>query len=125
MMAVDWEQVRGEFPALAEWTYLNTATFGQMPRRAAEAVARHFTRRDELACTDFMHWFDDADAIRARIAGFINCQAADIAFIQNASTGLSLLMGGIDWKSGDRIITLADEFPNHYYYASHLGRRGV
>ena len=37
--ADDWigTQIRGEFPALEEWTYLNTATFGQMPRCAAEA----------------------------------------------------------------------------------------
>ncbi|HLY16259.1 MAG TPA: aminotransferase class V-fold PLP-dependent enzyme [Bryobacteraceae bacterium] len=125
MMAVDWEQVRGEFPALAEWTYLNTATFGQMPRRAAEAAARHFARRDELACTDFMRWFEDADRIRGRIAGFIGCQAADIAFIHNASAGLSLLMGGLDWKTGDQIVTLEDEFPNHYYYPSHLRGVGV
>ena len=47
-MAADWCEIRGEFPALAEWTYLNTATFGQMPRRAAAAVARHFAKRDEL-----------------------------------------------------------------------------
>ncbi|MGA2134141.1 MAG: aminotransferase class V-fold PLP-dependent enzyme [Bryobacteraceae bacterium] len=124
-MQPDWEEIRGEFPALAAWTYLNTATFGQMPKRAADAVARHFARRDEFACTDFIHWFDDADRIRARVAGFIGCQASDIAFIHNASAGLSLLMGSLDWKSGDRVITLRDEFPNHYYYASHLASRGV
>jgi cysteine desulfurase/selenocysteine lyase len=124
-MLTDWEQVRGEFPAVSEWTYLNTATFGQMPRRAAEAVARHFARRDEFACSDFIQWFDDADGIRARVAGFVGCQASDIAFIHNASAGLSLLMGGLEWKAGDRIVTLEEEFPNHFYYASHLGSRGV
>jgi cysteine desulfurase / selenocysteine lyase len=124
-MGIDWEQIRAEFPALSEWTYLNTATFGQMPRCAAEAMARHFARRDALACSDFMDWFEDADRIRARVAGFIHCQPADIAFVQNASAGLSLLLGGLDWKAGDRIVTLADEFPNHYYYPSLLGGRGV
>jgi cysteine desulfurase/selenocysteine lyase len=124
-MATDWAEIRGEFPALAEWTYLNTATFGQMPQRAAEAVARHFARRDELACTDFMGWFEDCDRIRVRVAAFIGCQPADIAFIHNASAGLSLLLGGLDWKTGDRIVTLEDEFPNHYYFPSHLGGRGV
>jgi len=124
-MPVDWEQIRGEFPALAEWAYLNTATFGQMPRRASDAVARHFARRDQFACTDFSRWFDDADGIRARVARLIRCQPSDIAFIPNASAGLSLLMGGLDWKAGDRVVTLEDEFPNHYYYASHLATRGV
>jgi cysteine desulfurase/selenocysteine lyase len=124
-MATDWKTLRVEFPALAQWTYLNTATFGQMPRCAAAAVARHFARRDELACSDFMGWFDDCDRIRARIAEFIHCQPADIAFIHNASAALSLLLGGLDWKTGDQIVTLADEFPNHYYYPSHLRGCGV
>ena len=125
MTAPDWHEIRAEFPSLAEWTYLNTATFGQMPRRAAEAVANHFMRRDALACSDFMRWFEDADRIRERIAQFIRCQPADVAFIQNASAGLSLLLGGLTWKAGDQIVTLEDEFPNHYYYPSHLGGCGV
>ena len=41
-MQPDWNAVRGEFPALAEWTYLNSATFGQMPLRAVDAMSRHF-----------------------------------------------------------------------------------
>ena len=51
-MEVNWAEVRAEFPSLAEWTFLNTATFGQLPRRAVEAVAAHFARRDRLACAD-------------------------------------------------------------------------
>jgi cysteine desulfurase/selenocysteine lyase len=121
----DWDKIRSEFPPLARWTFLNTATFGQMPRRAAEAVTRHFARRDELACSDFMDWFADADRIRSHIAEFIHCTPEDIAFIQNASTGLSLLLGGLGWRTGDQIVTLEDEFPNHYYYPSHLRGCGV
>jgi cysteine desulfurase / selenocysteine lyase len=121
----DWRQVRAEFPALAEWTFLNTATFGQMPRRAVEAAARHFQRRDQFACADFLDWFDDADRVRAQCARLIHAQPSDIAFIPNASTALSLLLGGMDWKPGDRVVTLEDEFPNHYYHPLLLGERGV
>jgi selenocysteine lyase/cysteine desulfurase len=124
-MQRSWKEIRCEFPALAEWTFLNTATFGQIPRCAVEAVSSHFTRRDRLACGDYMEWFDDADRIRESIARLIHCSGSDIAFIPNASTALSMLLGGLDWKPGDRIVTLQDEFPNHYYYASRLQRRGV
>ena len=40
MPAPDWEAVRAEFPALANWTYLNTATYGQLPKRSVQAAAR-------------------------------------------------------------------------------------
>ncbi len=105
-MEIDWQQVRSQFPALVEWTFLNTATFGQLPKRGVEAVAAHFARRDRLACADFMEWFNDADRIRELIARLIHCEAGDIAFVPNSSTALSLLVGGINWQPGDRIVTL-------------------
>ncbi|PYT32647.1 MAG: hypothetical protein DMG57_01170 [Acidobacteria bacterium] len=121
----DWKKIRAEFPALENWIFLNTATFGQLPKRATEAVACHFARRDRYACSDFMGWFEDADSVRATIARLIHAAADDIAFIPNACTGLSLMMGGMDWKPGDRIVTLEDEFPNHYYYPGYLAAQGV
>ena len=123
-MDFDWRKIRAEFPSLERWTFLNTATFGQMPRRAEEAAGRHFERRTELACTDFLSWFDDMDAMRASVGQLIHAAAEDIAFIPNACTGLSLLLGGIDWRKGDRIVTLEDEFPNQVYFAQHLRGRG-
>jgi cysteine desulfurase/selenocysteine lyase len=121
----DWAAIRGEFPALAHWTYLNTATFGQLPRRAADAVARHFAHRDELACGDFLAWYDDADRIRAKIGRLVNCQPDDIAFVPNASTALGLLLSGLNWRAGDRVLTLEHEFPNNLYAPGLLERFGV
>ncbi len=121
----DWKKIRAEFPALEHWTFLNTATFGQLPRRATEAVTQHFLRRDRYACADFMEWFDDADTIRGSIASLVHATPDDIAFIPKSCAGLSLLMGGIDWKAGDQVVTLQDEFPNHYYYPSFLAARQV
>jgi cysteine desulfurase / selenocysteine lyase len=122
---VDWEAVRREFPALEHWTYLNTATFGQLPRRATEAAARHFAHRDELACGDFLAWYDDADRLRAKIARLIGCSPDDVAFVPNASTALGLLLAGLDWHSGDRVLTLEHEFPNNLYATGLLERFGV
>jgi selenocysteine lyase/cysteine desulfurase len=90
-----------------------------------EAVMCHFEHRDELACADFLSWFDDADRIRASIARLIHCSADDIAFVPNASTALGLLFSGISWRTGDRIVTLENEFPNNLYFPAHLETRGV
>jgi len=124
-MSPDWDRVRSEFPALEHWTFLNTATFGQLPRRAADAVSRHFARRDGLACSDFLDWFDDADDLRRSVAALIGAQPEDIAFFSSATAALSLLVGGIDWRPGDRIVTLEHEFPNNLYYPAMLQGRQV
>jgi cysteine desulfurase / selenocysteine lyase len=121
----DWNAIRCEFPALAHWTYLNTATYGQLPRRSTEAVARHFAHRDELACADFLAWYDDADRIRAKIGRLIHCSPEDIAFVPNASTALGLLLAGLDWRPGDHVLTLEHEFPNNLYAPGLLERFGV
>ena len=78
-----WTEIRAQFPALNNWTYLNTATFGQTPLRSQAAVAGHFARRDELACSDFLSWFDDMDEARALLGRLINCEAEDVAFCNN------------------------------------------
>lgn len=124
-MAADWEAIRREFPALERWTFLNTATFGQVPLRARHAVERHWNRRDELACADFLDWFDDANTVRVSIGKLIRCDAEDIAFFPNASAALALLIGGVDWKPGDQIVSLHGEFPNNLYFPAVLSGRGV
>ena len=121
-MTPDWQQIRGEFPALAKWTHLNTATFGQLARRTTEAVAQHFAHRDELACWDFLSWYDDAERIRASIGRLVGCGADDITFIPNAATALAVLLNGCEWTFGDRIVTLSHEFPNNIYAPSVLQR---
>ena len=120
-----WAEVRAQFPALSNWTYLNSATYGQVALRTQAAVATHFARRDEFACSDFLSWFDDVDEIRGLIARLIHCNAEDIAFCNSACAALSQFLGGIEWKPGDRILTLPDEFPNQYYYANTLREQGV
>jgi cysteine desulfurase / selenocysteine lyase len=124
-MTPDWKALRAEFPALANWTYLNTATYGQMPRSATDAMCRHLARRNELACGDYLAWFDDMDAIRESCARLVHCEAADIAFVMNASTGLAALVQGLPWKPADEVLTLNGEFPNQLYVSAALARFGV
>jgi len=124
-MTPHWPSIRGRYPAIAHWTYLNSATYGLLSESTTAAVNRHFHHRDELACADFLDWFDDIDRTRAKAAQLIHATATDIAFSLNASSPLSLLLGGEHWKPGDRIVTLTNEFPNQLYYASLLKAKGV
>jgi selenocysteine lyase/cysteine desulfurase len=123
MSAVDWKAVRSEFPSLANRTYLNTASFGQLPARAVAAAQRHFAHREQTAAIDFLNWFEDLEPIRASIAGLIHSQPDDIAFVPNAAYALSLAVSAVDWQPGDEILTLHDEFPNQLY--AHAGARSA
>jgi selenocysteine lyase/cysteine desulfurase len=121
----DWSSVRAEFPALERWTFLNSATFGQVPRRAVAALNAHLQHRDELACHDFLTWFDDHDRLRAKIARLVHAQPGDIAYVPNSATALALLLNGLDWQPGDEVLTLPGEFPNQIYAPAARGVRLV
>lgn len=122
----DWAAVRALFPALRrDRAFLNTATFGQLSTRSVDAMARHFERRNEFACGDFLSWFEDHDRLRAKLARLINATPDEIAFMPNACTGLGILMNGLDWTPGDEVLTLEGEFPNHIYAPAFYANRGV
>lgn len=124
---MDWEAIRAEFPALSHWTYLNTATFGQLPRCASEAVTKHWARRDDAACGDFLEWFNDADRLRGALARLIHASADDIAFVPSAAHALSTIVNGLGLSdlgvageatepaNSANIVTLQDDFPNQLY----------
>src|SRR3989442_338951 len=71
-MEVNWAEVRSEFPALAARTFLNTATFGQLPKCAVEAVASHFAPRARLAGADFRATLEEIAAF-LRPGGVLLC----------------------------------------------------
>ncbi|MBY0376236.1 MAG: aminotransferase class V-fold PLP-dependent enzyme [Bryobacteraceae bacterium] len=122
---MNWTEVRELFPAVREWTYLNAATMGHLPATAERAIADHVAHRNRLACGDFLSWYDDHDRVREKLGRLFHCPAEDVAFIPAACHALSLLIGGIDWQPGDRIVTLEDEFPNQIYYPALLTEQGV
>lgn len=125
MSGGDWAEIRKEFPSLQGRTFLNTATFGQLPRRTREAAMAHFERRDKTAALDFLEWFDDLDQTRALLGGLIHCRADDVAFVPNAGYALALAASSVDWKPGDELLTLHHEFPNQLYAHAGVGARGV
>jgi selenocysteine lyase/cysteine desulfurase len=55
----------------------------------------------------------------------VHCEAADIAFVISASTGLAALILGLPWQPGDEVLTLDDEFPNQLYVSAVLARFGA
>ncbi len=124
-MTTDWQSVRAEFPALAHCTWLNTATFGQVPLRAQSAIARHYEGRNRLGGRDFLDWFGETDNVRREVAQLFGASVDDVAFIPHTSCALSLLVNGIKWREGDEVVTFEDEFPNQIYAASVLEEHGV
>src|SRR5215831_1367606 len=115
---MDWDSIRKQFPSLSDWTYLNTATFGQLPCCAIEASAQHFARRVRTASADFLDWYEDADRLRGSIARLLQAGPEDIAFAPSAAHSLSTVVEALRLGPEDVIVTLDGEFPNQLYQSN-------
>jgi cysteine desulfurase/selenocysteine lyase len=92
-----WEEIRRDFPALQRHAYLDTAATGPTPVVVREAVDGFYRSLEDGGDRDWDAWMARREAVRAAVAGLIGADADEIAFVDNTSTGMNLvvdLIGG-------------------------------
>ena len=103
-----------EFPILDKWNFLNHAAVAPISARAATALEK-YTREAARDAYLTGNWYAQADDARARAARLMNAHADEIAFVKNTSEGLAFVANGLEWKSGERIVSTAVEYPANVY----------
>jgi len=115
-----------EFPIIEKCAYLNHAGVGPLPRRSA---ARMRMLAEWVSCTGDRHWLErqeEADRVRGLAARLLGAREThEVAFIENTSSGISLVAEGLDWKPGDNVVGADFEFPSNIYPWMNLASRGV
>jgi cysteine desulfurase / selenocysteine lyase len=117
---------RSQFPVTDRYRYLAHAAVAPLPLVAVEAGTRFLdeSTRHGIA-TGFDHWDDQVEQVRSRAARFLGVPGDDVAFVKNTTEGLSFVAGGIDWRPGDRVITMDRDYPSSVYPWLALRDRGV
>ena len=112
---ITFESIRRRFPGAVESIYLNVAGCGLLSRNSYQAMMSHIEElRDGRV--DKASYFAAIDRVRQKFASLIHADADEIAFTKNASDGLNMIAGAIDWNSGDNIILCTElEHPNNVY----------
>lgn len=116
-----------EFPLDDDVIHLNHAGVSPWPRRCADAVQRFAeTMATRSYAGSFPEWLEAEERVRARLAAMINVGSADdIALLKNTSDALSQVAHGLDWRFGDQVVALAEEFVSNLVTWEALGARGV
>jgi len=70
-------------------------------------------------------WVRRVERLREVAAHLIGATADEIALVGNTTSGISLIAEGLPWRSGDNVVTLANEFPSNVYPWLNLASRGV
>ncbi len=112
-------------PAAQKWAYFDHAAMSPLPRPTADAFQKWLAEAVETGNAVWPDWVKSVESMRASAARMIGAHPDEIALIGNTTAGISLVAEGIDWRPGDNVVTLADEFPSNVYPWFNLADRGV
>ena len=118
--------LRAELPVTERYAYLNHASIGPLPQRAVERICALATT---VATSGDRFWPERnarAEEVRRQAARLLGAQQArEVAFVENTSSGLSLVAEALDWQPGESVVGVACEFPSNAYPWMNLAARGV
>jgi L-cysteine/cystine lyase len=112
--ATDPATFRAQFPVLERLSYLNSGTEGPVPRAAAEVVHRRIdleTAGGRCGRQYFEETMSLRDRARAGYASVLGCDPAEVALTGSTTDGVNTVIGGLDLRPGDEILTSDQEHP--------------
>ena len=105
---MDVHQIRRDFPALEEWTYLDTAFVGLYPRQVRRGYEEFLDRWMLFSAagtkTILTEWLEKTEKVRGMIADFIGANSDEVAFTMCTGSGLNIVVNGIEWRKGDNVV---------------------
>src|SRR5215467_12354401 len=111
MAAPSPEELRREHLLDPEVAFLNHGSFGSCPRPVFERY-QAWQRELESEPIDFLDRRVPAllDIAREALADYVGCSAHDLAFVQNATTGVNLAARAVALDPGDEVLTTDLEY---------------
>lgn len=119
------DQLRGAMPVAEKWAYFDHAAVAPISQPASAAMAIWLAQAAEDGDTVWPQWSRQISATRSAAARLVGATEAEIALLPNTTAGINLVAEGLDWRTGDNVVTLDDEFPTNLYPWMHLADRGV
>lgn len=106
--------------------YLNHAAVAPWPARSVKAVNEFSRQNLTLGSKHYPEWLKTEHRLKQHLRLLINAPSEnDIALVKNTSEGLSLVAYGLEWNSGDNIVSSNQEFPSNRIVWESLATEGV
>jgi selenocysteine lyase/cysteine desulfurase len=107
-----WFTIQNAFSVTRGIINLNNGGVSPSPRIVTEALVRYiWQQEDATAYTMWQILEPQSETIRTGLAELFGCDREEIAITRNASESLEILLTGMDFKSGDEILTTTQDYP--------------
>ena len=107
-----WANIQQAFSVTRGIINLNNGGVSPSPRMVTEAFVRYtWQQEDATAYTMWQILEPQSETIRTGLAEIFGCDREEIAITRVASESLEILLNGIDFKSGDEILTTTQDYP--------------
>ncbi len=106
---------RSEFPVTETYIYMNHAGVAPLSRRVQEAMTGFLEDATVNGAVNAKLWEAEVESCRDAAAQLINADVTEVAFMKNTTQGILIAANGIDWRTGDNVVTTAVEFPANVY----------
>jgi isopenicillin-N epimerase len=107
-----WAVIQNSFSVTRGIINLNNGGVSPSPRIVTEAMVRYtWQQEDATAYTMWQILEPQCETIRSGLAELFGCDREEIAITRNASESLEILLMGMDFKSGDEILTTTQDYP--------------
>ncbi len=118
------EEIRSQFPITRHYNFQDHAGIAPLSAPAAQAMAAY---AQELAEWAYLKgtYHRTIDHVRQAAARLLNADPDEITFVKNTSEGINYVANGIQWVTGDNVVSNAMEFPANVYPWMNLEHRGV
>lgn len=116
---------RKEFPLTRKTIYLDHAGVAPLSKRVETAVQGFLRESLMHGSLKYPEWSVRTAEVRRNCADLINARWDEVALIRSTSHGLSIVSSGIDWKVGENVVIIENDFPSNSFPWEHLQKKGV
>jgi cysteine desulfurase / selenocysteine lyase len=121
----DFAELRRQNPVVNRWAYFDHAAVAALSGPAQTAIARWLKEAAEEGDANWLEWDKGVQGCRVSAAKMVRAIPAEIALVPNTTWGITLVAEGLDWRAGDNVIVVDNEFPSNQYPWLNLASRGV
>src|SRR6266496_527651 len=105
----NWNEIRRRFPVTEKVAYLNSAAAGPVSRASYEAAGGYYEKMMRDGDVHWNRWLADREAVRKKVAQFINAAPEEIGFTTNTSSGMNVIVDALEGRG--EVISSKLEFP--------------